>query len=309
MAEKQPKSITAVDVDSETEQMRVSGRSFPVVDHGSGPTVVLLHGFPDTRRLWRHQIPALADAGFRVLAPDLSGFGDAPKPEAVEAYELQTVVEEDVVGLLDAVGGETAHVVGHDWGAQVGWTAAATQPDRVVSLTALTSGMLGNSGFASAAQRRALWHLNYFQFEAAEHALRADDWALFRDWCAGGDDVDRYVDRLSEPGALTAALNWYRANARPVPPADAPPEPPDVTCPVMGVLAEDDAYLLEPQLRNSTEMIDLTEGSWRYETVADASHWLTVDEPRATTRLLVDFLTDQRGGESDRSSGDESPDR
>jgi pimeloyl-ACP methyl ester carboxylesterase len=106
-------SITAVDVDSETEQMRVSGRSFPVVDHGSGPTVVLLHGFPDTRRLWRHQIPALADAGFRVLAPDLRGFGDAPKPEAVEAYELQTVVEEDVVGLLDAVGVETAHVVGH----------------------------------------------------------------------------------------------------------------------------------------------------------------------------------------------------
>ena len=213
-------------------------------------------------------------------------------------YELQTVVEEDVVGLLDAVDVETAHVVGHDWGAQVGWTAAATRPERVSSLTALTARVLGNSGFASAAQRRALWHLHYFQFEAAEHELWADDWALFRGWCAGGDDVDRYVDRLSEPGALTAALGWYRASAKSVPPADAPPAPPDVTCPVMGVVAEDGAYLLEPQLRNSTETIDLTEGSWRYETVADASHWLTVDEPRATTRLLVDFLTDRHDGDS-----------
>ena len=117
---------------------------------------------------------------------------------------------------------------------------------------------------------------------------------------------DRYVERLSEPSALTEALNWYRANAKPVPPADAPPDPPAVACPVMGVLAEDDAYLLEPQFHNSMETIHLIEGSWRYETVADASHWLTVDGPRATTRLLVDFLTDQRGGRSDESPGHDS---
>jgi pimeloyl-ACP methyl ester carboxylesterase len=293
--EKQVNSISQVDVDAATEEFRVNGRTFPVIDHGSGPVVVLLHGFPDSRYMWRFQVPALASAGFRVLAPDLRGFGGAPKPDDTDEYSLGTIVEEDIVGLLDEVNAKQAHVVGHDWGAQVGWTMAATNRDRVASMSALTAGILGNSGFGSAAQRRALWHLYYFQFEGATEArLRANDWELFRDWVDGGDDVDRYIEQLSRPGALTAALNWYRANTRPAPPADEPSAPPDVTCPVLGVLAEDDAYLLEPQMRNSTERIDLTEGSWRYESIPEASHWMTVDEPRATNRILVDFLTDQR---------------
>ena len=286
-------TLDGVPEDAETTVELAAG-SFPVIDHGEGPAVVMLHGFPDTRRMWRHQVPPLAEAGFRVIAPDLRGFGDAPKPESVEAYQLSTVVSQDVVGLLDALGIESAHLVTHDWGAQVGWTAAATHPERVTSLTALTAGPLGNSGFASAKQMGDLWHIYYFQFEgAAEATLRADDWALFRDWCAGGDDVDRYVDRLSEPGALTAALNWYRANAKPVPPAEAPADPPLVRCPVMGVLAGDDAYLNPPQLRNATERIDRTDGSWRYEEIPDASHWLTVDRPTEVTRLLLDFLPDE----------------
>jgi pimeloyl-ACP methyl ester carboxylesterase len=295
MSVDKPKSVSTVDIDSVTETIEIDGRSFPVVDHGEGPVVVLLHGFPDSRVMWRYQIPALVSAGFRVLAPDLRGFGDAPKPEAVEQYELPTIVSEDIVGLLDTMDIEEAHIVGHDWGAQVVWTMAALHPERVSSMSALTSGALGNSGFATAEQMRALWHLYYFQFDGAtEERLRADDWELFRDWCEGGDDVDHYVEQLSRPGALTAALNWYRANAQPVAPADEPPAPPDVTCPVLGVLAEDDAYLLEPQMRNSTERIDLTEGSWRYESIPEASHWMTVDKPRATNRILVDFLTDQR---------------
>lgn len=286
-----PKSVSAVDVSRVTESVELEAGTFPVIDHGEGPAVVLLHGFPDTRRLWRFQVPALVEAGFRVIAPDLRGFGDAPKPQDVEGYRLPEIVQTDAVGLFDAFGVESAHVVSHDWGAQVGWQLAATRPDRVESLTALTAGPLGNSGFASAEQMRDLWHLYYFQFEgAAEANLTVDDWALFRDWCVGGDDVDRYVERLSEPGALTAALNWYRANAKPVEPAELPADPPLVTCPVMGVLAEDDAYLNAPQLRHATERIDRTEGSWRYETVPEASHWLTVDRPQAVNRLLVEFL-------------------
>lgn len=284
-------SQRAIDVEAATSEVEVDGRTFPVVDEGEGPVVMLFHGFPDSRYLWRYQVPALTDAGFRVVAPDLRGFGDAPKPQAVEAYELSTVVEEDVVGLLDALGVEEARLVGHDWGAHLAWLTAATCPDRVERLAALTSGSPGNSGYERVEQMKEFWHVYYYQFEgAAEAQLRHDDWRLFRDWCEGGDDVERYVEDLSRPGALTASLNWYRANIQPRPP-DEEAGYPDVTCPVLGVWAEDDAYLLAEQMRSSTENIDLTEGSWRYETV-EASHWMPVDAPVELNRLLVDFLDD-----------------
>jgi pimeloyl-ACP methyl ester carboxylesterase len=288
-----PTAVESVDIEKVTREVDVNGRTFPVIDAGEGPVVFMTHGFPDSRRMWRYQVPALTDAGFRVVAPDLRGFGDAPKPEDVDSYELGTVIEEDVIGLMDAMDIETARFVGHDWGGQVAWLTTAAYPERVEQLVALTAGAPGNSGYSTVEQMGAFWHVYFFQFEdAAEAWIRHDDWQFFRDWCKGGDDIERYIEQLSRPGALTAALNWYRANIRPQPPAESVVEYPDVTCPVMGVLAEDDAYLRAPQMRRSTERIDLTRGSWRYETVPNASHWLTVDEPLAVNRLLVDFLSE-----------------
>lgn len=282
-------------MEAATREVEVDGRTFPVIDEGEGPVVMLFHGFPDTRRLWRYQVPALTDAGFRVVAPDLRGFGDAPKPKSVEAYKLSTILEEDVVGLMDALDVERARLVGHDWGSHLAWLTASTYPDRVEQLAALASGSPGNSGYRSVEQMREFWHVYYYQFEEdAEGMLRRDDWQFFRDWCEGGDDVERYVENLSRPGALTAALNWYRANVRPRPPEGGASYP-DITCPVLGVWAEDDAYLRAEQMQQSTENIDLTEGSWRYETV-EASHWLPVDAPVETNRLLVDFLDRDRPG-------------
>jgi pimeloyl-ACP methyl ester carboxylesterase len=277
-----------VDVDAATEEVEVGDRTFPVVDAGEGPAVMLFHGFPDSRRLWRYQVPALVEAGFRVVAPDLRGFGDAPKPQEVEAYELPTIVEEDVLAIMDALDIEESRVVGHDWGAHVAWLTALTVPDRVEQVAVLSSGSPDNSGYLVADQMSSFWHVYFFQFEAAEAQLRHDDWRLFRDWCEGGDDVERYVEELSRPGALTAGLNWYRANIRPEPPEKGEAIP-DLTCPVMGVLAEDDPYLNEPQMARSHEKIDLTEGSWRYETV-ESGHWMPVDAPVEVNRLLVDFF-------------------
>ena len=115
------------------------GVELAVLDQGEGPAVLLLHGFPDSARLWRHQIPTLVDAGFRVVAPDLRGFGDSDKPADIEAYRVGKSVG-DLTSVLDALEIERAHVVGHDWGAGVAWAMALMAPDRVDKLAVLSVG-------------------------------------------------------------------------------------------------------------------------------------------------------------------------
>ena len=109
-----------------------------MVDFGTGPAVLLLHGFPDSRFLWRYQLPALAAAGFRVIAPDLRGFGDAPRPTAVRPYR-RPFLAADVLGLLDALGVQRAHLVGHDWGAALTWRLAGSYPERFDRVVVLIS--------------------------------------------------------------------------------------------------------------------------------------------------------------------------
>ena len=121
------------------KQIRVGDLNFHVVDEGSGPAVLLLHGFPDSSDLWRNQIPALVDAGLRVVAPDLRGRGASDKPPEVEAYALPVLLQ-DTVGLLDKLSIERAHVVSHDWGAIVGWLLAAQYPKRLERFVTLSVG-------------------------------------------------------------------------------------------------------------------------------------------------------------------------
>ena len=113
-----------------------------VLDEGEGEAVLLIHGFPDSARLWRHQLPTLTDAGFRVVAPDLRGFGASGKPADVAAYRMHHAVK-DMLAVLDALGIERAHVVGHDWGAAVAWALALMAPQRVNRLVAMSVGHPG----------------------------------------------------------------------------------------------------------------------------------------------------------------------
>jgi len=270
-----------------TKTITVNGLSFPVIDQGTGPAVLLLHGFPDSRFLWRNQIGPLLDAGFRVIAPDLRGFGDAPKPAKVEDYRLP-VIASDVMGILDALGVKQARVVGHDWGAALTWYLALTRPDRIERVVALSVGANGNSGAASLAQREKSWYFLFFQFEGiAETTLMRNDWAFFREWSRGQGDTDRYVKDLSRPGALTAALNWYRANVRPQMPVENAAAAPKIAVPAMGVWGDGDPFLTEDHVRKSPERLS---GSWRYEKVAGAGHWIMLDKPAELNRLLLDYL-------------------
>ena len=110
--------------------IEVNGISLYVEEHGDGAPVLLLHGWPDSARLWRHQIPVLAASGYRVITPDMRGFGRSERPAEVRSYGLRNVVG-DVSALLDGLGVQAAHVVGHDWGAAVAWLTAILHPDRV----------------------------------------------------------------------------------------------------------------------------------------------------------------------------------
>jgi pimeloyl-ACP methyl ester carboxylesterase len=263
-----------------------SGVELAVRDEGEGPAVLLLHGFPDSSYLWRHQIEALVGAGFRAIAPDLRGFGESERPAAVEAYALRHLLA-DVSALLDALGLERAHVVGHDWGAGVAWIYAAVHPERVERLAVLSVGHPNAGREPSIEQREKAWYQLLFQFEGvAEELLRRDDWRLLRQFLRGAGDVDRYVVDLARPGALTAALNWYRANIPPgweLEPRDLPP----VAAPTLGLWSDGDAYLTEEPMRRSGEHVT---GGWRYERIDGASHWLQLDRPERVNELLLEFL-------------------
>src|SRR5918998_2587351 len=187
-----------------------NGISLKVVVEGEGPTVLLLHGFPDSSRLWRHQISALVQAGYRVIAPDLRGFGESDRPQNVQAYGMPLLVG-DVLDVLDAVGATRATVVGHDWGAVLGWTLAAFMPERVERLVAPTVGHPSGLFADPITQRERSWYILFFQFEGlAEEVLRRNNWRLARMFMTTHPDLDQTLADLDRPGALTAGLNYYR---------------------------------------------------------------------------------------------------
>ena len=252
---------------------------------GEGPPVVLLHGFPDSGRLWRGQVPALADAGFQVIVPDLRGYGRSGKPAAVEAYSL-LLIGADVTAVLADLGHKRAHVIGHDWGAALAWALASFAPDKVDHMAALSVGHPA-SFWRSPRQREKSWYMLLFQFPGiAERWLTEDNWANFRDW-TGHPDTDGVIADLVADGSLTPGLNWYRANVPPetwvAPPLVLPP----VQAPVMGVWSTGDMALTETQMTESARQVA---GPWRYERLEGAGHWMQLEEPDQVNRLLLDFL-------------------
>lgn len=268
-------------------KVTTAGVSLHVQDEGRGPAVLLLHGFPDSGALWRHQVPELVAAGYRVIAPDLRGFGASDRPADPAAYALPIIVG-DVLGVLDACGVDRATVVGHDWGAAIAWALAAGVPERVDRLVALSVGHPAAFFTAPVEQRRRSWYMLFFQFVGmAEEALRAEDWRLYRTLFPS-PYVDRQIADLDRPGALTAALNWYRANVPAAVFGSARRAPlPPVTVPALGIWSDGDDYLTEQQMTASADHV-LAE--WRYERIHGAGHWIPLDAPDAVTRLLVTTL-------------------
>jgi pimeloyl-ACP methyl ester carboxylesterase len=274
--------MSTVRVDSNGEGLHVS-----VSGPEDGTPVVLLHGFPDTGRLWTHQTAALSEAGFRVIVPDQRGFGRSDKPGDVDAYSILNAAL-DVGAVLDAVGVPgTAHVVGHDFGAAVAWTFAAFAPERVDHLAVLSVGHPAAFRDAGWEQRQLSWYMLLFQFEGiAEQWLSDDGWANFRDW-GQHPDADAVIAEIEANGTLTSGLNRYRANLHPRVWVEPPLEFPPVPAPTMGVWSSGDFALGETQMKSSGRFVG---GPWRYERLDGPGHWMQWEAPDAVNELLIDFF-------------------
>ncbi len=270
-------------MNQESRFIDVNGLRMHVVAAGSGPAVLLLHGFPDTHHVWRKQIGTLAQAGYHVIAPDLRGYGKTDAPGDVEAYELDKL-RADVIGVLDAFGIDKARVVGHDWGGIIGWELCMYSASRVLSYVAMSTGHPMAIARAGITQKlRMFYVLGFLMPGLAEHALRAHDWFVLRKATRDEDQIGYWRDALEPPGRLTAALNYYRANARAAMRRRWPP----VKTPVMGIWSDHDPALGEAQMRGSAHYVY---GSFRFERIRGADHWLQLTAPDRINALLLEFF-------------------
>jgi pimeloyl-ACP methyl ester carboxylesterase len=269
-----------------------------LVRAGDGPLVVLLHGFPEFWYSWRHQIPALVEGGFSVAAPDLRGYNLSDRPASVGAYHLRHLVD-DVAAVIRASGQQRAHVVGHDWGGIVAWTFAGVHPELVDKLVILNAPHMRTYLAAvrrSVRQALRSWYVLLFRVPGlAEWALSAGDYAAIRRMfqrfparraAFAREDVERYVEAIRRPGALTAALNYYRANGggdgiRLARSARTDAE-------TLVIWGEDDPALgLE-----TLEGLDRVAPRVRVHRLPGVSHWVQSEAPEAVNRALLAFLHD-----------------
>jgi pimeloyl-ACP methyl ester carboxylesterase len=250
------------------------GLVFDLRDGGppDGEPVVLLHGFPQDASAFDRLAPALHTAGLRTLAPDQRGASPGARPTGRWAYSLRRTTA-DVLGLLDAAGLAGAHVVGHDWGAAVGWALAARHPGRVRTLTALSVPHPAAMTRAALTSDQALrsWYLAAFQVPAVpERLLTARGGQPLRRFLRRsglpGPVADRYADRQLEPGALRASLGWYRAI-----PLDARDPIGRVTVPTLHVWGARDPFLGRAATEATAAFV---RGPYRLEVLDDAGHWL-----------------------------------
>lgn len=279
------------------------------VEEGEGPPVILLHGFPEFWYAWRYQLPALAAAGYRAVAPDLPGYNASDRPEGVDPYRLDTVVD-DIVGLIRELGAPV-HLVGHDWGGVVAWRLAERHPELLRRLVVMNAPHPDAYRRTLRRPRQLLrsWYVFFFQlpwlpervlqafdFEVVERIMRRD---IRRQDVLRETDFRRYVEAIARPGALTAALNYYRAAGRDAMPrwlsgrsaADraaprrgAPRGRVDV--PTLLVWGERDRYLT-PGL---TEGLERWVPDLQVERIADASHWVQVEAHEHVNQVLTWFL-------------------
>ncbi len=259
-----------------------------------GPLVLLLHGFPQTSFSYRHQIATLAEAGFRAVAPDQRGYSPGARPDGVAAYAMTHLVA-DVVGIADALGARQFHLVGHDWGAAVAWTVATRFPDRVLSLTALStphpSALFAARAAPDSEQSRRSAYFAVFSAPGAEQRFLADGAAFLRSLYGDldPDAVDEYVRALGTPEAMRAALAWYAAafgpNAPPPPPT--PGTPVSVTVPTLYVWSDQDrAFAREPA--DATR--DFVSGPYRFEVMEGVDHWVAERVPHRISALILEHV-------------------
>ncbi len=267
-----------------------------------GPLVLLLHGFPEYWRGWIHQIGPLAEAGFRVVAPDQRGYNLSEKPQGVDAYRIQTLAA-DVIGLIDALGRQKAFLAGHDWGAAVAWQTAIQYPQRLEKLAILNvphPAVMLHTVRSSLRQILKSWYIFYFQIPwLPEWMMRRGNYASMRRMMKASSkqdtfsaqDLEEYVKAWALPGALTAMLNWYRALFRQVMVSPGRKagvrQDQRVHVPTLMLWGVKDIALSRQMAQPSIDLCD--EG--RLIFFENATHWVQHDEPDAVAQILASFFS------------------
>jgi epoxide hydrolase 4 len=264
------------------------------VEAGSGPLLVLLHGFPEFWYSWRRQIPALAKAGFHVVAPDMRGYNLSDKPADWRAYRVEALAD-DIAGLIGHFGKEPANLAGHDWGAAVAYGVAMYRPEVVRRLAILnvphTERML--AGFRTLRQLRKSWYMFFFQipglpeallrrddFAFAKRALRADSRESFSD-----EDLERYAAAWGQTGALSGMINYYRAALRSSP-RGAQSRLRPIAAPTMVIWGQRDRHLGAELAEPSSQWVPDVRMEW----IPEATHWVQHEQPERVNALLSEFF-------------------
>ena len=274
--------------------VRANGLDFACDVMGTGPDVALcLHGFPESRFSWRYQLPVLAGLGWRAVAPDLRGYAGSSRPQGKAAYHIDHLVD-DVVALFDALGARRRLLVAHDWGALIAWVVAmrrAVPLDGMVIMNVPHPQVFARELAAGWHQRKKSWYAAFFQIPGLP------EWLLARNRAEGigkaftnmavnkamfpPEVTDVYRDNASQPGALTAMINYYRSNT-----AIVQETAPAITVPTCMIWGEEDAALDISLTRGYDGLV----ADFTLHTLPCVSHWVQQEAPKAVNALMADWL-------------------
>ena len=267
----------------------MDGQTFDALVAGpaDGEPVVLLHGFPQTSRAWRHQLDALAAAGYRAVAPDQRGYSPGARPEPISEYAIDHLVG-DVLGIADALGIASFHLVGHDWGGAVAWQVAGRHPDRVRTLAVVSTphpAAMGKS-IREGEQREKSSYMLMFREEGSEDRFLQNDAELLqRMYLASGmpeEEVAEYVPLFRDRDRLRGGLNWYRAADVGLADAMGP-----ITMPTLYVWSTEDVALGREAAEWTAQHV---EGPYRFEVLEGVSHWVAETASDDLNRVLLEHL-------------------
>jgi len=296
LSDREMKGVGEMPVDLQHCEADLGDVRLHYVEVGSGPLVVLLHGFPEFWYSWRHQLPVLAAAGFRVVAPDMRGYNLSSKPRSVAAYRLPRL-SGDVARLIHHLGSGKAVVIGHDWGAVVAWDLAQRYPERVERLVIMNVPHPERfaRGLLTCRQLLRSWYIFFFQIPWLPEALtRLGNFAVIRrilqtdpvrPSAFSPSDIGKYMEAIARPGALTAAINYYRAAMRDG--LRVLKEFRRIEAPVLVIWGQKDRYLGAELAEPAAKWVP----NVRVERLTDASHWVQIDQPARVNALVLDFLS------------------
>lgn len=255
-------------------KVRVGDVELNVEVQGSGPSVLLIHGFPDSLSQWRDVAPPLQAAGYRTIALDVRGFGHSDAPRGKYQYKIAQLVA-DLAGLLDALGvDEPVHVMGHDWGAVLAWCFVLAHPERARSLVAVSVGHPQAYARAGLMQKLKGWYTLVFQLPRVPEALMlAASGRGLRAWAPEHPAMEEVLADMARPGRLTAGINLYRANLLKV----LFGRWPRCTVPTLGVWSNQDRFLTEGQMTSTARLMD---APWEYRRLDGCAHWMPLEQPQ-----------------------------